>query len=262
MTTLTPAQRAVFAAAARSILTSAQSIPLSYFRTGFSVDAKADESPVTIADRQTEAFIRAEITARFPDHGILGEEFGRDRMEAEFVWVIDPIDGTKSFVTGHPMWGMLLGLLHHGRPVLGAVNMPVLGELALGGPGIGATLNGAPIRVGSKAPDDAFLALNELPRMLADDRVICERLLAAGRYTRATADCYSYIQLAAGWIDGVVDYGLEPYDYLPVLPLVEAAGAVMTDWQGRPLDLNSDGRVVAGSPSVHAHLLEIIAAKG
>ena len=173
--------------------------------------------------------------------------------------MIDPIDGTKSFITGHPMWGMLIGVLHRGQPVLGLVQMPALGEIAIGGPGLGATLNGAPIRCRTVAPAEAYLCLNEVPRMLASDRAVAEALLAAGRYARATADCYSYVQLAAGWVDGVVDYGLEPYDYLPVLPLVQAAGGVMTDWQGRPLDRTSDGRVVAGSPAVHAHLLEVIA---
>ncbi len=247
--------------AAIEIARAARPLPLGHFRAGLDVEAKADESPVTVADRATEARLRDEIARRFPDHGILGEEYGTQGLDREWVWVIDPIDGTKSFITGHPMWGMLLGLLHHGVPVLGVVQMPALDEIAVGVRGGGATLNGAPIRCRRVAPEAAYLNLNEVPRMLAGpDRAACERLLAAGRYARATADCYSYVQLAAGWIDGVVDYGLEPYDYLPVLPLVEAAGGVMTDWQGRALGPGSDGRVVAaGSPAVHAHLLRVIA---
>ena len=259
MTALPHETLQALADAALDIAAAARSIPLGHFRHRLAVEAKADESPVTVADRATEARLRAEITARCPDHGLLGEEFGNDRLDADYVWVIDPIDGTKSFITGHPMWGMLIGVLHRGQPVLGLVQMPALGEIAIGGPGLGATLNGAPIRCRTVAPAEAYLCLNEVPRMLASDRAVAEALLAAGRYARATADCYSYVQLAAGWVDGVVDYGLEPYDYLPVLPLVQAAGGVMTDWQGRPLDRTSDGRVVAGSPAVHAHLLEVIA---
>ena len=248
--------------AAREIVDSASAIALRHFRSNVPVSAKADESPVTVADRSTEARLRSEIIARFPGHGFLGEEYGNENLGADFVWVIDPIDGTKSFVSGHPLWGMLLGLLYHGKPVFGMVNMPMLREVAVGGPALGATLNGKPIHCRKVAPQQAYLCLNELPQMLAKERAVAEALLASGRFARATADCYSYVQLAAGWVDGVVDYGLEPYDYLPVLPLVEAAGGVMTDWQGRPLGRGSDGRVVAGSPAVHAHLLEVIARAG
>lgn len=259
MTKLTQADRAVLMQAAREIMDAAHPIPRGHFRHSFAVDAKADASPVTVADRATEAQMRAEIARRFPDHGILGEEYGTENLDAEFVWVIDPIDGTKSFVSGHPMWGMLLGLLHNGVPVLGAIGMPALAEVIWGGRGLGAQLNGQPIRCRTGvAMDQAFICLNEVPRMLAADRKAIEALLATGRYQRATADCYSYVQLAAGWVDGVVDYGLEPFDFLPVLPIVEAAGGVMTDWQGRPLGLGSDGRVVAGPPEVHRALLEIL----
>ncbi|MCL5776941.1 inositol monophosphatase [Limibaculum sp. FT325] len=266
MTGLTVDQRAGLAHAAREIATAAREVPLRHFRRGFAVEAKADESPVTVADRETEAAIRAEIGRRYPGHGILGEEFGRAGLDAEFVWVVDPIDGTKSFISGHPMWGTLLGLLHMGEPVAGLVGMPALGELAWGGPGLGAWLaqDGAEaptalhVREGVE-PGAAFVAINEAPRILAAQPAALGALLAEGRYQRATADCYSYVQLAAGWIDGVVDYGLEPFDYLPVLPLVEAAGGVMTDWEGRPLRIGSDGRVVAGSPAVHARLVEVLA---
>lgn len=247
--------------AAREIMVAARPVPLAHFRRGLAVEAKADESPVTAADRASEARIRDEIAARFPGHGIYGEEYGGSGMEAEFLWVIDPIDGTKSFISGHPMWGMLLGLMHRGRPVLGVVQMPALGEIAWGGLGLGAWLNGAPITArGGVSSDQAFININELPRIIEAEPEVAEALLGAGRYARASADCYSYVQLAAGWIDGVVDYGLEPYDYLPVLPLVEAAGCVMTDWQGRPLGFGSDGRVVAGKPDIHADLLRRIAA--
>lgn len=246
--------------AMRAILAQARTVPMQYFRNGIAVEAKADESPVTRADRMTETALRAAIAARFPDHGIYGEEFGGATGGDGPLWVIDPVDGTKSFISGHPLWGMLLGYMDQGRPAMGAVQMPVLGEVALGAPGYGAFLNGAPIAVRQGvAPEDAFVCINELRRVLLADRVIGDALLTSARYVRETADCYTYVQLAAGWIDGVVDHGLEPYDYLPVLPLVQAAGGVMTDWHGNPLGFESDGRVVAGSPAVHAHLLRVIA---
>lgn len=256
---MTQPDPAPFAVALRDILLAAREVPLGFFRQKLDVEAKADQSPVTRADRQTEERIRAEIAARFPDHGIYGEEFGGAR-EAEFLWVIDPIDGTKSFISGQPLWGMLLGLLHDGKPLVGGIQAPAQGEVAWGGPGIGAFLNGRPIRVRDAAPAEAFVCVNELRRILAGDRATALALMDAARIVRETSDCYSYLQLAAGWVDGVVDYGLEPYDFLPVLPLVEAAGGVMTDWDGRPLGFGSDGRVVAGSPAVHAHLLKVIAA--
>lgn len=241
--------------AARAIMEAARDLPLGHFRHSLAVEAKADESPVTAADRATEAQLRADIAARFPDHGIFGEEYGAEGMEADYLWIIDPIDGTKSFISGHPAWGMLLGLLHRGRPLLGVVQMPALGDLCWGD-AEGAFLNGQKIQARRGiAPDQAFVLINELPRILQSEPEVAARLLASGRYARASADCYSYVQLAAGWVDGVVDYGLEPYDYLPVLPIVEAAGCVMTDWQGRPLGFGSDGRVVAGPPAIHRYLL-------
>lgn len=248
------------AAAMRAILAQARDVPLQHFRSGVAVEAKADESPVTRADRAAETALRAAIAARFPDHGIYGEEFGGATGGDGPLWVIDPVDGTKSFISGHPLWGMLLGYMDHGRPVMGAVQMPVLGEVALGAPGYGAFLNDRPVSVRQGvAPADAFLCINELRRVLLADRAAADALLGCARYVRETADCYTYVQLAAGWIDGVVDHGLEPYDYLPVLPLVQAAGGVMTDWDGNPLGFGSDGRVVAGSPRVHAHLLDVLA---
>lgn len=251
------------AEAMRAILGQARDVPLQHFRSGVAVEAKADESPVTRADRAAETALRAAITARFPNHAIYGEEFGGATGGNGPLWVIDPVDGTKSFISGHPMWGMLLGYMDQGRPVMGAVQMPVLGEVALGAPGHGAYLNGAPIAVRQGvAAEDAFVCVNELRRVLLADRAVGDALLHATRYVRETVDCYTYVQLAAGWIDGVVDHGLEPYDYLPVLPLVQAAGGVMTDWAGNPLGFGSDGRVVAGSPAVHAHLLRVIAQAG
>ncbi|MFN3936990.1 MAG: inositol monophosphatase family protein [Gemmobacter sp.] len=249
--------------ALQAILAEVMPVPMRRFRQPLPVEAKADESPVTVADRETETAIRDAIAARFPDHGIFGEEFGGPARAGEWLWVIDPIDGTKSFVSGNPLWGILVGLLHRDRPILGAVAIPALGHVAWGAPQLGARLDGRAVSVRScPDPAGAFVLCNELRRILAADPAVPEALGGAVRYLREASDCFSYVQLAAGWVDGVVDHGLEPYDFLPVLPLVEAAGGVMTDWQGRPLSFESDGRVVAGSPEVHAHLLNVISATG
>ena len=246
--------------AARAFAAAAAPVALRHFRTPLDVEAKDDASPVTRADRETEAHLRDAIAARFPDHGILGEEFGAQTPDAEFVWTIDPIDGTKSFLSGHPLWGMLIGLSYRGKPLLGVIAMPALGEQMYGGSGLGCMLDG--IRVHARpAPlvGDALLIINELPRIIAAEPGTAAKLLRIGPYPRAAADCYSYVQLAAGWVDAVVDHGLQPHDWLAVLPVLQAAGVRMTDWQGNPLGPGSDGRVVAARPELHESLLKCLA---
>ncbi|GAB4366339.1 MAG: inositol monophosphatase family protein [Kiloniellaceae bacterium] len=247
--------------AAREISALAADTPLKHFRRGFSVEQKADESPVTIADRETEAALRAAIAKRFPDHGILGEEYGSEGLERATVWVIDPIDGTKSFISGSPLFGMLIAVLQAGRPVAGIIRMPALGECYGGAEGVGADRDGTPIacRQGG-TPARAFLCINEANGLMADHPAVFARLMQFGAYQRLSYDCYPYAQLAGGQIDAVVDYNLQPYDYLPVVPVVEAAGGVITDWQGKALTLQSDGRVVAAaSAAIHAALLQAVA---
>jgi len=232
------------------------------FRTGLAYDSKADASPVTQADRQTETALRDALQARFPDTGILGEEFGSFGLDRPLVWVVDPIDGTKSFISGVPLFGTLVGLLDHERPVAGVIHMPALAETFTGGRGLGAWFNGQPIRCReTRVLAEAFVCCNDLGGLIATEPQITQRLLEAPRFLRPTADCYPYGQLAAGWVDAVVDVGLQPYDYLPVVGVVEGAGGVITDWQGQPLTRQSDGRVVAAAtPELHAALLSVLKA--
>lgn len=248
--------------AAREITATAAAKPLQHYRAGFSIEQKADESPVTIADRETEAALREAIAARFPDHGIFGEEYGSEGLEREIVWVVDPIDGTKSFISGSPLFGMLVAVLKAGKPVAGIIRMPALGECYGGAAGIGSDRDGTPIACRRGVPPEkAFLCINEANGLMADHPAVFQRLMKFGAFQRLTYDCYPYAQLAGGQIDAVVDYNLQPYDYLPVVPVVEAAGGVITDWQGQPLTLQSDGRVVAaGSVEIHEELLKTIAA--
>ncbi len=247
--------------AAQDIAEAAGEITLSYFRNGLAVERKADASPVTIADRETETALRAAIAARFPGHGIWGEEYGAQHLERPYVWVLDPIDGTKAFISGGPLFGTLIGVLHEGRAIAGVIRMPQLRESFAGAAGLGSRLNGMPIRCRQGvALDEAFLCYNDLPRLLAREPERTRQLLDTGRYQRATSDCYPYAQLAAGWVDGVVDCGLEPYDYLPLVGVIEGAGGLITDWQGAPLGLTSDGRVIAAATTaLHAALLDILA---
>ncbi len=247
--------------AARDVTAAAVAKPLHHYRAGFSVEQKADESPVTIADRETEAALREAIAERFPGHGIYGEEMGRTQGDAEFLWLVDPIDGTKSFISGSPLFGMLVAVLKAGRPVAGIIRMPALNECYGGALEAGSDRDGTPIACRKGVPPEkAFLCINEANGLMADHPAVFARLMKFGAYQRLTYDCYPYAQLAGGQIDAVVDYNLQPYDYLPVVPVVEAAGGVITDWEGRPLTLESDGRVVAAaSAEIHAALMKVIA---
>ncbi len=246
--------------AALKISEAAAAIPMRYFRAGIAVEDKPDESPVTIADRETEKTIRAAIEARFPSHGIFGEEFGKSHADAEFTWIIDPIDGTRSFICGAPLFGMLLGVLHNGAPVAGVIRMPALGEVFGGCRNAGATMNGAPIRCRSGVtPSNARLFINEANRMLTKAPERLARLMQFGHTRRFFNDCYPFALLAMGQIDAAVDSDLQPYDYLPVVPVVEAAGGIITDWKGRKLGLNSDGTVVAAATAeLHGAVMELL----
>lgn len=248
-------------AAAVEISATAAAVPMRYFRQNFAVEDKGDESPVTVADRETEQTIRRSIQERFPAHGIFGEEFGRKDSDGAFTWIIDPIDGTRSFISGSPLFGMLLGVVHDGKPVAGVIRMPALGECFAGAVGGDATLNGTPIRCrAAPSLDRACIYLNEANLLMAEESERFRRLMSAGKLRRFAHDCYSFALLALGQIDAVVDFDLQPYDYLPVVPVVEAAGGIITDWRGQPLGLDSDGTVLAaGGPEIHRELLELLA---
>lgn len=245
--------------AALEISAAAEPIPLRYFRSALAIEDKADASPVTVADRETEARIRDELAARFPDHGIFGEEFGRSETQSPFTWIVDPIDGTRSFICGLPLFGMLLGVLEDAEPVAGVIRMPALGEVYAGSRDGGATMNGAPIHCGARSIDESYVFINEANLMVEPDLERLKRLMQIGRDYRFFNDCYAFALLAAGKIDAVVDTGLQPYDYLPVVPVIEAAGGVVSDWQGAPLALDSDGTVIAAATvELHQELLGIL----
>lgn len=235
---------------------------LRLFRTPLDIIAKADESPVTQADRAAETAMRDILGAERPADGIFGEEHGRERLEAERVWVLDPIDGTRSFITGSPLWGTLIALVRGGRVELGMVDMPVLGERWVGQAGIGANRNGQPVRVRDcKTIAEARIVTTSPDIFNAADWQAFDKLSRQCAMRRFGGDCYGYAQLAGGTIDLVVETGLQPYDYLGPTGLIEAAGGIVTDWEGRPLGLQSDGRVIAAAtPELHRQALALLAA--
>ena len=228
-----------------------------YFRTSIKVDAKADASPVTIADRETETALREAIEARYPDHGILGEEFGTTRGQARHVWVLDPIDGTKSFVTGKPLFGTLIGLLREGAPFLGVIDQPILNERWTGVRDQETQFNKRPAKTSAGIELAQAAMYSTTPHMFeGKDASAYSRLAGQVRYPLFGTDCYAYGLLAIGFADLVVEAQLKPYDFCPIVPIVEGAGGRMTDWQGAPLGQKSDGRVLAAANSdLHAKAL-------
>ena len=222
-------------------------ILLSYYRRKLDIDIKSDASPVTRADREAEAAIRKLINAAFPQHGIFGEEFGKERADAEYVWVLDPLDGTRSFITGRPTFGTLIALTRNGAPILGVIDMPVLGDRWIGAVGQPTTLNGE--RVTARACSrlgEAYLSAS-LPLLFdtPEKRRKFEAVQAKARSTTFGGDCYQYGMVATGFIDLVIECSLVEYDYLALTPIIEGAGGKITDWHGNGLRMGSGDRVIA-----------------
>lgn len=233
-----------------------------HFRTGFDVISKADASPVTVADRNAEAAMRKAIEAQYPDHGIFGEEFGPVRSDAAWQWILDPIDGTKSFVSGLPIFGTLIALFHRGKPVLGIIDQPILQERWLGVAGERSTFNGKPISVRACASlADAYM-YSTAPGMFpagyaGPHRTLTEKV----KYFRWGGDCYAYGLLALGHVDLVVEASLKLYDFAALIPVIQGAGGMITDWKGGELGMRSDGAVLAaGDAALHRAAVEVLSA--
>lgn len=231
-----------------------------HFRHLPSVEAKADASPVTIADREAEAAMRALIMQHFPEHGIFGEEGERYLPDAQYQWVLDPIDGTRPFIAGYPTFTTLIALAEHGVPLIGAIHQPVLGELWIGGTGKTSTLNGAPIHVRNcEGLGKAIIATTSMPYFSDDEVVLFEEVCACAAQTIAGGDAYAYAMLATGQLDAVIDAQLKPYDFAALVPVIEGAGGIITDWAGNRPTLGSDGRIIAAaSTALHAEILGML----
>ena len=247
---------------AHQLADAARPIAARYFRTGLTVDDKSDLSPVTVADREAETAMRELLDRHVPDHGVFGEEHGAVRTDAEYVWVLDPIDGTKAFITGLPLFGTLIGLFHKGKPVLGIIDQPILQERWLGVDGERSTLNGKPISVRACTDVGSAYMYSTAPGMFGGGHAKPHQALTEKvKLFRWGGDCYAYGLLAAGHVDLVVEADLKLYDYAALIPVIAGAGGVITDWKGKALDMQSDGAVVAaGDAAVHRAALDILSA--
>jgi histidinol phosphatase-like enzyme (inositol monophosphatase family) len=230
-------------------------------RRPFRGELKSDGSPVTAIDRAVEARLREMIAARYPEHGIVGEEHGAEASERSHVWVLDPIDGTLAFLAGIPVFGTLIALARDGVPIVGVIEMPATGERWLGAEGLPTTRNGEAVEVRPCADLSAALLSTSNPDFYDDsERPAFERLKAAARLTVYGGSCLAYAQLASGRIDVGVDAGFDPFDYCALVPVIRGAGGLATDWSGAPLTLRSGSRVLAaGDPKVHAEALGLLA---
>ena len=232
-----------------------------YFgRLDLAVETKSDASPVTQADRGAEELMRGLIAKKFPAHGIIGEEFGSERADAEFVWVLDPIDGTKSFITGVPLWGTLIALLHRGEPVLGVINQPVLGQFMLGD-GATTSLNGRPVRCRSttRVAEATLLTSDPLNPAKYQNGAAYDALTHRARLVRTWGDCYGYLLVAAGWADVCLDPIMNPWDIAAVVPIIRGAGGVVTDWQGGSA-YPAGSTVASATPVLHAEVIATLRA--
>ena len=248
-----------FLALAEKLANTAAPIAMKSFRRGVVAETKADMSPVTVADREAEAAMRALIEAAYPDHGILGEEMGETNTGAEFVWVLDPIDGTQSFVTGKPLFGTLIALARDAVPVLGVMDAPALGERWVGCEGRVTTFNGEEVSVRPCAGIEQAWLYATSPQMFEGDFDAFERLRKRAHRTLYGAECIAYGLLANGYVDLVCEATMKPYDYAALVPVVTGAGGIISDWNGGALTLQSDGRVLAsGDERAHAQALAVL----
>jgi histidinol phosphatase-like enzyme (inositol monophosphatase family) len=231
------------------------------FRARFDLQHKADASPVTEADRAAEAAMRAILEAERPADGIVGEEYGTVREGAERVWVLDPIDGTRSFVAGRPIFGTLIALLEGGQPVFGVIDQPILRERWIGVRGERTRFNQGFATTRTCADiAHAHLGTTGPTYFKPDEGEAYGRVMAVARDAIWGGDCYNYGLLAIGQLDAVIEAGLKLYDFAALVPVVEGAGGVMRDWKGQPLSAGSDGRVVAvGDARLLGPVLETLA---
>lgn len=237
----------------------ARPITLGFFRQPLNIENKDDASPVTIADKNAELAIQQAILKRYPEHGVCGEEHGDINPDKPLVWVIDPIDGTKSFVSGIPLFGTLIGLMQQGRPLLGVADIPALNERWSGSLALGSQLNQLACHSADSKLEDARIYCTT-PDML--DRQQWQQFTSLSQQCRFRGfggDCYNYTRLASGDIDLVMESDLKACDILPLVPIIEGAGGVITCWDGQPLTMNNyRSALAAANPILHQQALQIV----
>ncbi len=237
-----------------------------YGQADCGLESKADDSPVTLADRGAEEVMRAMIEKKFPDHGIVGEEYGSHNADAEWVWILDPIDGTKSFIAAVPLFGTLIGLLHQGKPVVGCVNQPVLNQLLLGDTQ-NTTLNGKRVcvRPTARVEESLLLTTDPIRPHRIHDGAAFDKLAHRARTVRSWGDCYGYLMLCCGWADIMLDPELASWDILPIIPCLQGAGAAISTWQGETIPDFDPARssekmfsCIATAPALHSQVVEVL----
>lgn len=232
-----------------------------WFRNLERVERKEDRSPVTVADRAAEQAMRQLIQQAYPDHGVFGEEFGVSNPDASHLWILDPIDGTKSFVAGMPIFATLIALTDEAGFALGVIDQPIVGDRWVGVRGVGTAHNGATVRCRAGiALADAVLATTSIEFLTPPQRAACDRLLGDVRLFRLSGDAYIYGLLSSGQIDIVFDTEVQPYDFAALVAIVEGAGGVITDWNGAPLPVDRPSRVLAaGDAALHGAVVAYLA---
>jgi myo-inositol-1(or 4)-monophosphatase len=257
-----------FLTCAHRLADRAAKVTLPYFRNSLEVENKADATaafdPVTAADREAERVIEEELARTFPEHGLEGEEFGLRRPNARYRWLVDPIDGTRAFMTGSPLWGTLIGLLDSGSPLIGLMDQPFTGERFWSdGKQSFARRDGSVARpIASrrcrKLADAAFMTTDPGLFKSERERAVLQRLQGTARLTRFGGDCYAYALLAMGFVDVIAECRLQPYDIVPLIPIIEHAGGRVTTWEGAPA-LHGGAILACGDKDLHVQILELIA---
>ena len=249
-----------FSKFANSLADDASKTSMHYFRNKIKIEIKDDESPVTLADKETEQAIRDKIRKEYPNHGILGEEYENERIDSEFVWVIDPIDGTRSYIAGHKDFGNLIALLHNKKPVVGIINCPAHNERWLGVKNKITKCNEIDVKTSKvQKIKDAYLFTSGLYFQEPRIKKGLELLKEKSKYYRLGGDCYMYGMLASGLIDIVLEDTLKVHDYMALVNVIEGAGGVITDKFGQDISLDSDGSLVAsGTSSLHDEIIKLI----
>ncbi|MGZ9810656.1 histidinol-phosphatase [Pseudoroseicyclus sp. H15] len=265
MTRLAPPLAEELIGVAHALADAARAVILPHFRTGLLADNKAAEGfdPVTLADRAAEQAMRDILAARRPEDGILGEEFGQQAGTSGLTWVLDPIDGTRGFISGTPTWGVLIGVTDGQGPVLGLIDQPYIGERFLGGggeAGMTGPQGARPLGTLAPRPLSEAILFTTFPEVgTTQDRAAFEAVAAQAKLTRYGMDCYAYALLAAGQIDLVIEAGLNAYDIAAPIAVIEAAGGIVTNWEGDPV--HDGGRALAAANrEIHAEALAILQA--
>lgn len=258
---LPTAQLSEYLAFARDLAREAGKVTLQYYHRELAIEHKSDSSPVTIADRETEQFIRAEIRERYPDHGLLGEEFGEENAGSPWRWVIDPIDGTQAFIHGVPLYTVLLALEYEGDSVLGVIHNPPQDETVAAATALGCTYNGLPCHVSqTESLARAWVHVTDYADLARRRPRFCAALLAASGFARSWADAYGYLMVASGRADVMIDPIMSPWDIGPLKPIILEAGGRITDLDGQPA-MGAES-ILATNGLLHDQVLEMLKLDG